>query len=209
MNEEKNFELTCFFCGKGIDAIKKIEKRTEWSDRDEYEKNVTVAIPCEKDQFVLKFKPTYTVLLNGLIRQAEKETRRIFKAATKECKNALEPFENELGEEIYLEVGRGSGEGNANYVYGVSGWYEYKIEGIDEIKPNFTDFVAHGRCVKPKITLEDFLNSCLVKAKFDKNFSGMSIPCKNIYDKIKHEEIKVVAKKFDFRDYLKEEHEFG
>ncbi len=212
MSKEENFELTCFFCGKGVDAIKRVEKRTEWSDRDEYEKKVTIAIPCEKDQFVLEFKPTYDVLLGRLIGLAEKEVQKVFKAAETGCKKILAPFEVELGEAIYLEVGRGDDGGvssrreSARNIYGLSEyWYRYKIEGIDEIKPNFTDFIAHGNCVRCEITLEDFFNSCLVKSKFDKRFSDFSIPYKNIYDKIKHEDVKVIAKKFDFRDCLKED----
>ena len=215
METKANFQLSCLFCGKGIDAIKRQEKRTEYDERDKYEKTVTVAIPCEKDQYILEFKPLYSKLLSELICQAEKEVRKVFEAAGKECEKVLKPFEVELGEEIYLEVGRNEGgvfsRGEfARNIYGLSTyWYKYKIEGIDEIKPRFVNFLAHGNCVKQEITFENFLSSSLIKPEFDEWFPKFSIPYKNIYDKIKHEKVKISAKKFDFRDYLKTEHKFG
>lgn len=91
----------------------------------------------------------------------------------------------------------------AQNIYGLSKyWYTYEIKGIDHIKPNYTDFIAHNNCVKKEVTLDDFVNSPLIKSEFKKNSSSFTLPYKRIYEKLKSEKIKIIAKKFDFRKYI-------
>lgn len=206
-------ELNCFFCGDKISAIKQKEEEICYSDRYEYKKTITLAIPVEKNLSVLKFKPKYIPLLNKAIENAETEVQQIFKSASRECRKALKPFIKKFGSNIGIELYQKKYDSTkyspdrrqyARCIYGLSEyWYNYEIRGIDHIKPNYEDFIAHNNCIKKEITLEHFVNSPLIKSEFEDNFSEFTIPYRGIYKKLKSKKIKVIAKKFDFRKFLR------
>jgi hypothetical protein len=217
-----NFELPCFFCNKGIDAIKKKEGRTEWDDYDEYIEYYPVVIPVEKNVCTVMFEPAYLPLLNYQIHLAEKETRGILHSATEAGKNAIKPFIKKLGKQDNIKLSIDlHGESPRDISYYIREFYSLsdsffitfgdrntsttdyvlKSTGKDiDVKPR--GFKAHGSCIKSEITLEELINNPLLKDRIAYK-SDFPIPYKNIYDKIKLEKVKVIATKFDFRNYLK------
>jgi hypothetical protein len=221
-NVTPNFELPCFFCNKGIDSIKKKEGRKEWDDYYEYTEYYTVVIPVEKDVCTLSFKPTYISLLKYQIQLAEKKTSKILRSAIEAGENAISQVMEQLGKQDEIKIcvksynnsPKGISE-NLKEFYSLkdaffmtfadrnttTNDYVLKSTGKD-IDVNPRGFKAHGSCVKPEIILEELVNNPLLKDRmsYKLDFPG---PYKNIYEKIKHEKVKVIAKKFDFRDYLK------